>query len=178
MAGETLIEQRVTALEDQFAIRELVARFVFAVDDRDFGKIASLFMARGRFRYVNGSVDLTGPEAIAEHFEGRYAALSLTNHVSHDHLIELTAPGRARGLVSSHVEVCRNGQAMVTATRFADLYEREETASGNVWRFADRALSILYYLPVTNYAELLGQTDRNRAGPVPRPADVQERPAT
>ena len=57
MTGETLIEQRLTALEDQFAIRELVARFVFAVDDRQFGKVASLFTARGRFRYVNGSVD-------------------------------------------------------------------------------------------------------------------------
>lgn len=173
MTGTTSLEQRMADLEDRFAIRELVASFVFAVDDRNFGKVAALFTAGGRFRYVNGSINLTGREAIVAHFELRYAALSLTNHVSHDQLIEFIAPGRARGLVSSHVEVCRDGRAMVTATRFTDLYEREETALGNVWRFADRALSILYYLPVSDYAQLLGQPNRNRSGPEPGPADLQ-----
>lgn len=178
MAGVTSFEQRIADLEDRVAIRELVARFVFAVDDREFGKVAALFTADGRFRYVNGSVNLTGRDAIVEHFEVRYAALSLTNHVTHDHSIEFVAPGRARGRVSSHVEVCRDGKAMVTATRFSDLYEKEETSSGSVWKFADRALSVLYYLPVSDYAQLLGQINRNRAGSEPRSADFQERLAT
>ena len=169
------LELRIAALEDQFAIRQLVARFVFAVDDRNFGEVAEMFTLGGRFRYVNATVDLTGRRAIVEHFETRYLALGLTNHVTHDHVIELIAPGRAHGRVSSHVEVCRsNGPAMVTATRFADVYEREQTATGGVWRFAERALSVLYYLPAEQYSMLITQKNRNRSGPEPRPADQGE----
>lgn len=169
------LERRIAALEDQLAIRQLVARFVFAVDDHRFSEVADMFTPAGRFHYVNRTVDLIGRRAIVEHFEARYLALGLTNHVTHDHVIEFVAPGRAHGRVSSHVEVCRsNGQAMVTATRFADVYEREETASGNVWRFSDRALSVLYYLPAAEYPALLSQKNRNRSGTEPRAADVGE----
>ena len=169
------LEQRMAALEDQLAIRQLVARFVFAVDDRRFSEVAELFTPGGRFHYINGTVDLNGRRAIVEHFEARYLALGLTNHVTHDHVVEFVAPGRAHGRVSSHVEVCRaNGQAMVTATRFADVYERDETASGNVWQFAERALSVLYYLPAAEYSALIGQQNRNRSGAEPRSADIGE----
>lgn len=164
------LESRLSALEDRFALQELVSRFYFAVDDRRFSDLAGLFTTEGCFRYVNGSVNVTGREAIVEHFETRYSVLSLTNHVSHDHVIEFTGPGRACGLLASHVEVCRNGQAMVTATRYADQYEKVDTEEGSVWRFAERALSMLYYLPVADYARLLGLPNRNR-GLSPGPAD-------
>lgn len=169
------LEQRIAALEDQLEIRQLVARFVFAVDDRRFSEVAEMFTAGGRFRYINGTVDLNGRRAIVEHFEARYLALGLTNHVTHDHVVDFVGPGRAHGRVASHVEVCRaNGQAMVTATRFDDVYEREETATGSVWRFAERALSVLYYLPAAQYPALVGQQNRNRSGQEPRPADIGE----
>ena len=48
------------------------------------------------------------------------------------------------GTLSAHAELWRNEQTMVTALRYDDVYRREE----GVWRFAERALSFLYYAPL------------------------------
>jgi hypothetical protein len=80
-------------------------------------------------------------------------------------------PDRATGLVTSHAEVWRNGQAMLTALRYQDEYRR---GADGKWRFADRLLTFFYYLPVTEYAEALGDPLRQRAYGDRRPADFPE----
>ena len=54
--------------------------------------------------------------------------------------------------------------------RYDDIYRRQEGR----WRFADRLLSFVYYVPVEQYAAALGGTDRMRAYDTPRPADLPE----
>jgi hypothetical protein len=112
----------------------------------------------------------SGVAAIISQFKGRYAVLGVSNHVTHDHLIDLDGDG-ASGLVSAHAEVWRQGEAQLAALRYQDSYRR---GADGVWRFAERVLSFLYYVPVTAYAELLGQQNRNLASGQPRPADYPE----
>lgn len=166
------LTQRLRALEDRLALRELVARYGFAVDDRDIDALAALFMPDAIFRSQDGVMHASDRAQIIEQFHGRFAVLKATNHVAHDQLIELDAqdPDRATGLVSSHAEVWRNGQALIAALRYRDRYERHEGR----WRFAERLLSFLYYLPVGEYAEGLGSRLRMRAYGDQRPADYPE----
>lgn len=176
MSAADELAARVARLEDHVEIRELVARYGFVVDDRDIDALAQLFTPDGCFRSRDGVIDAHGREAVIETFHGRYAALALSLHVTHDHLVTFDPddPDRATGLLSSHAEVHRNGRTMVAALRYEDAYRRHEGR----WRFADRLLSFLYYVPVEEYAGALGALDRMRAYESPRAADFPEQTAS
>ena len=79
-------------------------------------------------------------------------------------------PDTATGLLASHAEVARNGVAMQVALRYKDTYRRVDGR----WQFADRLMSYMYYLPVTEYAEGLGDRNSVRAYGDHRPADWPE----
>ncbi|HVO44960.1 MAG TPA: nuclear transport factor 2 family protein [Steroidobacteraceae bacterium] len=165
------LEQRVRRLEDRAELRELAARYCVAVDDRDIDSLGALFTADGGFRSQDGVMNAQGRAAVLEQFRGRFAALKVTNHVSHEQILTFgTDPDSATGLVTSHAEVWRNGRALIAALRYQDTYRREQGS----WRFADRLLAFLYYLPVDEYVEGLGSRLRMRAYADQRPADYPE----
>jgi len=169
------VEARLRRLEDRSELHELVARYAVAIDDRDLGGIAELFTADGAFRSRDGVMNAQGRAAVLAQFRGRFAALKVSNHFSHDHILTFdTDPDRARGLLTAHAEVWRNGCALIAALRYQDSYRRELGR----WRFAERLLSFLYYLPVEEYAQGLGDHLRMRAYGDRRPADFPETLAT
>ncbi|MBS0380333.1 MAG: nuclear transport factor 2 family protein [Proteobacteria bacterium] len=172
MTGDAdTLEARIRRLEDRAAIHELVARYAVVIDDRDLEGIGALFTKDGAFRSKDGVMQARGREAVLEQFRGRFAALRVSNHFSHDHIIGFGSdPDAATGLVTAHAEVWRNGRALIAALRYEDAYRRE---SGR-WCFADRLLSFLYYLPVEEYAQGLGDRLRMRAYGDRRPADFPE----
>lgn len=165
------LAKRIRALEDRAELRELVARYGIAVDDRDIDALTELFTPRASFRSADGVLSACGREAVIEQFRGRFAVLEATNHIAHEQILELGPDAdAAAGLVTSHAEVCRNGQTLVAALRYRDRYRREQGR----WRFAERALSFLYYLPVEEYAEGFASRLRMRAYGDRRPADYPE----
>lgn len=163
---------RLQRLEDREEIRQLIARYGYVVDARDIDGIPLLFTPDGRFRSRDGVIDAAGRDEVVKAFHGRYSALTFSLHWTHDVIVELDPedPDRATGIVGSHAEVCRNGVPMVTGLRYDDVYRRHEGR----WRFADRLLSFVYYVPVGQYAEALGAPDRMRAYAEPRAADLPE----
>jgi ketosteroid isomerase-like protein len=170
-ADTASLEARVRRLEDRAAIQDLIARYAVVIDDRDIDGIAALFTAEGSFRSRDGVMAARGREAVLEQFRGRFAALAVSNHFSHDHILEFgEGPDAATGLVTAHAEVWRNGRALIAALRYEDSYRREDGR----WRFADRLLSFLYYLPVDEYPQGLGDRLRMRAYGDRRPADFPE----
>lgn len=165
------LEKRLRVLEDRAELRELVARYGIAVDDRDIAGLAELFTPGGSFRSVDGVMSALGRDAVVQQFHGRFAALQATNHIAHDQILEFAAdPDEAEGLVTSHAEVCRNGRTFIAALRYRDRYRRHEGR----WRFAERILSFLYYLPADEYAEGFADRLRMRAYGDRRPADYPE----
>jgi hypothetical protein len=169
--SQAALEQRVRRLEDRLEIRELAGRYGFAVDDRNIGDLERLFTPEAAFRSKDGVMNARGRTAVIEQFRGRFSVLGPSNHFTHDHLIAFSdEPDRATGIVSSHAEVWRNGQALLGALRCEDIYQRHEGR----WCFADRLLSFLYYMPVGEYAEGLGSLLRMRAYGDRRPADFPE----
>ena len=168
------LERRLTELEDRLAIRELVSRYCFAVDDRDLRTLGALFTENGSFGSADGQMRANGREAILRQFEARYSVLGATNHFNHDQTIDFENLSRARGRVSLHAEMWRNERAVIAALRYADRYEK----SGGKWLFTERLISFMYYLPVEEYPGARGRLDRNRASAVAQPADWPERTPT
>jgi ketosteroid isomerase-like protein len=166
------LERRLVALEARAEIQNLVARYAFAVDDRDMEAVAACFTEGGGFSSREGKLGARGRQAVMDQFHDRWGVLGPANHIVHQHLIELDdedADG-ASGLVSSHAELIRNGEVWITAFRYEDQYRRE---SGR-WRFADRMLSVFYYLRPQDYVAKFDVLERNLTYERPIAASIPE----
>src|ERR1700749_911068 len=104
---------RFEAVEAELQIRNLIARYCFAMDDRDVAAIPGLFTRNARVWSGDGVKDSRGRDTIATMFEGRFAVLGATNHIIHQAVIVIESATRARGTVSSHAEVYRNGKQQI-----------------------------------------------------------------
>ena len=164
------LDARVARLEAESAIRQLIARYCFTIDDRRRDDVAALFAEDAEVSSADGVMNARGLPAIMAMYEGRFSALGAGAHYMHDVALDFEGPYSATGLVSGHAEVVRNGQMMVVALRYHDRYVR--TPAG--WRFARRQINFLYYVPAEDYPGILLQRDRNRAYATPMPADFPE----
>jgi hypothetical protein len=170
--GDTALEDRIRRIEDRVAIHDLVVLYGFVMDERNVPGIRRLFAQDATLRSQDGVFAATGIEEIVKTYEDRFAALGPTNHVSHGHVVRFddAGPDRATGLVAAHAEVVRDGKPMVVGLRYKDSYRC--TADG--WRFQDRLMSYMYYLPIIEYVEALDTPLRVRAYGDHRPADWPE----
>ncbi|MFJ9590904.1 nuclear transport factor 2 family protein [Streptomyces acidicola] len=172
------LEPRIQALEDRAAIQNLAARYGFAVDDRDIDTYADCFTEDGNFRSDEGRLMRgRGREAVVAEAYERLAMYGPTNHVFHQHLIELDPEdaNRATGKLSLHAEVVRNGEVWISSVRYADEYRRCEDGR---WRIADRLLSVFYYLKPEDYVSRFGNEMRNLVLGEPIAASIPEKLAT
>ncbi|MET8051127.1 MULTISPECIES: nuclear transport factor 2 family protein [unclassified Streptosporangium] len=172
MSDERSLAARLAKLEDRNAIQELGVLYGYAMDERDEAMIRRIFCEDATLRSQDGVFAATGMEEIVTTYLGRFAVLGPTNHFTHGHVIRFdeSDPDVAYGLLASHAEVARNGVTMLVALRYKDVYRRVDGA----WRFAARLMSYMYYLPVTEYAEGLGDRNSVRAYGDHRPADWPE----
>lgn len=167
------LEARIARLEAESQIRQLIARYCFAIDDRDIDAIRALFTDDACVRSADGVMNASGIEAIIAQYHGRFDVLGAGQHFMHDIRLDFddTDPDTARGLVSGHAELWRTGQMMVTALRYDDRYRR--TPAG--WRIAERTIGFLYYVPLADYPGILRTRARNRAYGDAREADFPEK---
>ena len=169
------LETRLRQLEDRVEIGELIARYGLVMDDRDVEAIGDLFTPDVHVWSADGVIDSHGREAAIAMFRGRFTVLGPSNHFTHDRIVEFDAadPDRATGLVLSHAEMQRKGQPMLAAIRYQDVYVRWQGR----WRFRERGLSFMYYVPTAEYLDAFGPglDRRMRAYDQPVPADWPER---
>jgi len=174
MASTVDLETRIRRLEDRVEIGELITRYALVMDNRDMSAMPALFTEDVVIRSQDGVMNIVGRDAAVELFRGRFKVLGPSNHVSHDRIVSFDAadPDRATGLVLSHAEMNRKGVAMLAAIRYHDVYRREAQA----WRFQERVLTFMYYVPTSEYLDALGAglATRNRAYDVPQRADWPE----
>ena len=165
------LEQRIARLEAESQIRQLVARYCFYIDDRLIDGVRTLFTPDATLRSADGVMNATGIDAIIEQYHGRFDVLGPGHHFMHDIQIDFAGEAEATGRVSGHAELWRNNQMMVTGLRYDDVYRRIDGG----WKFAERTIAFLYYVPIGDYPNILGTPDRNRAYAEPKPADFPER---
>jgi hypothetical protein len=163
---------RIDRLESRFAIAEIVAKYCKSCDDRDVPLLRGLFSDNAVVRSQDGVMTAQGIKAVMQMYGDRFAALGVSAHWTHDHMVSFddADPDHATGEVFGHAEAHRNGETLVASLRYDDDYRRE----AGVWKFRQRTLSFLYYVPVAEYATALGSKDRQRAYGDRRPADYPE----
>ena len=66
------LEARLARVEDQLAIRDLTARYNFAMDNRDLASASLLFMPDGSFGSKDGAMRATGIDAIVTSRSSRW----------------------------------------------------------------------------------------------------------
>jgi ketosteroid isomerase-like protein len=167
------LEARIARLEAESQIRQLIAHYSFDIDDRIIEGVRKLFTDDAVLRSADGVMHAQGPDAIIDQFHGRFEVLGPGHHFMHDVQIDFVGDGtqEATGRVAGHAELWRKGKMMVTAIRYKDRYRN--TADG--WKFAEREISFLYYVPIENYPNILLTANRNMAYDEPKPADFPER---
>jgi hypothetical protein len=168
----TSLEERVRRLEDRAAIQELGVLYGFVMDERDEPGIRQIFCEDATLRSEDGVFAANGIDEIVTTYLGRFAKLGPTNHFSHGHVVRFdeSDPDRATGLLASHAEVVRDGVAMQVALRYKDTYRRVDGR----WRFADRLMGYMYYLPISELPAALGDRNSVRVYGDPSPADWPE----
>ena len=178
MSSSADLDTRIRRLEDRAEIGELVSRYGLVIDDRDVAAMDGLFTPDVRIWSADGVIDVSGIDAVIAMFRGRFALLGPSNHFTHDRLVDfdLVDPDRANGLVLSHAEMQRKGLPMLAAIRYHDAYQR----LCGCWRFRERRLSFMYYVPTAEYLDAFGQgiARRMRAYDHPAPADWPENLST
>jgi ketosteroid isomerase-like protein len=169
---DTDLLTRIDRLESRANIAEIVALYCKSCDDREVELLRSLFTDDAVIESKDGVMRSAGIDAVMEMYRGRFRQLGVTAHWTHDHIVTFddADPDLATGFLTGHAECYRNGQTLVAALRYEDIYRRVERR----WKFEKRTLSFLYYLPVEEYAEALGGELRQRAYGDRRPADFPE----
>ena len=145
-------EDRLRALEDREAIRELQATYCFLVDDGGFDELVDHHFtedARCEFRLVGSDVDpmvAEGREPVRAFFTQLVAALLRDmSHTTHNHRLSIEGD-RASG--ESYFELtatdATSGEAVVGGGRYIDRYRRR----GDGWCFAERRAEIRHMSPL------------------------------
>jgi ketosteroid isomerase-like protein len=150
------VDTRLRRVEDTLAIHDLVARYAFAIDDRDFDALRELY---ARDAIFGGSVETAvGRDAVVEYLERQMQRYGPTMHSPHIQTIDWGQDGTASGVVSVHAEQALNGTLVIVAFRYYDRYRFEEGR----WRFVERRLKFLYATPAAEWPDIFRTQLRRR----------------
>lgn len=133
------LERRIDRLESLEAIRQLVARYAFAVDTRDLDGLVDLFVADVEVGRLG-----TGRQALAQSFRSGLEPLGLTILSVGTHVIDLIDEDHATGEVYCTGEIDRDGSLLRQAILYRDSYRRDLEG----WRFVRREHLLWYSAPL------------------------------
>lgn len=133
------LEERLAVLADKDEIRELTARYCFAVADGDADAIVGLFTADGAFktrgRTVSGTAEL---QAFYDTVAGTPPRPYIQNHV-----IDVSGD-EASGRCGVEIRMVHKGEAYTVAGHYFDRYRRVDGR----WRFAERDFQTYHFVPL------------------------------
>jgi len=163
---------RIDRLEARNAIAELVSTCAIACDEHDMPRLTTLFTEDARFDSPSGIMQAEGRDAVIQMFVDLLKVRGPGYYWTHDKFVRFdeSNPDRATGLVLSHAETTPNGTVSLAAMKYDDVYRRD----GGTWRFAERVISFLYYVPAEQYLQGLNHEKRLVVGSERMNADYPE----
>lgn len=166
------MELRIDRLESRAEIGELCSHYCMACDDRDMVLLRSLFTPEINLQSRDRMMDAEGIENVMAMFDRMFAIRGPAFHWTHDRFVTFDEvdPDRATGVVLAHAETTPDGKASIAAIRYHDQYRR----LNGKWRFAERQLSFLYYMPMADFIAHFPTEKRMGLGGNWREADFPE----
>ncbi len=135
------LEQRIRAIEDREAIRELTARYCRLAVGGRAEEIVELFREDGVME--SGDTLGRGRDALLALYRQSFGALRPIPTV-HNHVIELDGD-RATGFCSVELRLVEQGVAVTAAGHYEDEFARVD----GVWKFARRRLVFYHRVPLS-----------------------------
>jgi ketosteroid isomerase-like protein len=137
----TTLEERVTAIEDRDAIRELTARYCQLAVGGDAAGVVDLFTDDGCME--SGDTLERGRERLLELYRESFAAVLPIPSV-HNHVVDLDGD-QATSFCSLELRMVENGEAVTAAGHYEDRFQRVD----GVWKFAHRKLVFYHRVPLS-----------------------------
>ena len=134
------LEDRIRAIEDRDAIRELTARYCQLAVAGRAEEIVALFTRDGIME--SGGTRESGHARLLELYRSSFGELRPIPFI-HNHVVEL-AGDRATGFCSIELRMVEEGVAVTAAGHYEDVLERED----DLWKFAHRTLLFYHRLPL------------------------------
>ena len=169
LSGQTL-EDRVRRIETRSQLRELVDRYGYLLDAREFQSMAdTLFAPDARLMAgaawpspttqggVVPGVLAAGREQIASWYQERLQGFDFTYHFAHAQILDWVNDETVLGAVTGHAEHAADGSCLYAAIRYDDVYRCVDQS----WVFEQRRIALTYLLPWTR----LGTDFRSSATP-------------
>lgn len=133
-------KKRIQALEDKDAIRELTARYCWAVARGDLEAVVQLFCEDGWFAMNDRRFE--GRDGIRKSYAAGMSDLSPKPFI-HNHVIELQGD-RASGHCAVEIRAVQDGEAYTAAGYYEDHYRRVD----GQWKFASRSFEVYHWVPL------------------------------
>lgn len=125
---------------DKDEIRELTAKYCFAVAEDDTEAIVATFSSDGVFKIRDTVV--SGSDALREFYTGPDDAVSPKPFIQ-NHVIEVDGD-TATGRCGVEIRAVRKGQAYTAAGHYYDSYRRVD----GHWLFAERDFRTFHWVPL------------------------------
>lgn len=135
------IEDRLQAIEDREAIRELTARYCHGIAAADVTGIVELFCEDGSF--CIGDQVTTGTEALTEFYSNLADAPPIP--FIQNHVIDELHESEARARCSAEIRMVRDGIAVTTAGWYTDSFRRVD----GQWKFQSRNFHVFHMVPLS-----------------------------
>jgi uncharacterized protein (TIGR02246 family) len=134
------------AASDRDEISDVLARYCFALDGRDWEALRDVFAADARITYSGGRVS-TGIDEIVTFVRTTASAVAVTQHLLHTSLVRATGPDSAAGrthVTAHHVgyDVALPAAEALTYT-VTGTYDEQFTRTPAGWRICERTLTLL-----------------------------------
>ncbi|MEA3217485.1 MAG: hypothetical protein QOJ19_3641 [Acidimicrobiia bacterium] len=137
----TSLEQRIQELADKDEIRELTARYCFAVADGEAETIIGMFTTDGVFKLRDRTY--AGTEGLREIYTGAAAGVTPKPYIQ-NHVIEVDGDD-AKGRCGVEIRLVHKGEAYTAAGHYYDTYRRVDGR----WRFAERDFRTYHWVPLS-----------------------------
>lgn len=150
--------------DDRGTIDDLLARYAFAIDLREWDDLRDVFAKDAEIEYSGGTQCHAGIDAIVEFFRTTAGRVAATQHLLHTALIRATGPDTATGLThvtAHHVAHGSSRPAPATATyTVTGTYTDRFTRTTDGWRIAARRLDLLTCTGDTSLLDAKPNIDR------------------
>ena len=127
------------ALADELEIRSLVARYADAVNTRDEAAWAATWAADGVWELMGRAFE--GRDAVVATWRGAMSTFEFVFQQVHSGFVELDGDAATGRWAMTELGRTAAGEPTLLLARYADEYVRGSEG----WRFARRALSVVYH---------------------------------
>lgn len=131
------IEQRLQILEDKDEIRELTARYCYAVVAQDGQVLLAMFTEQGEFHM--GAHAWRGQAELPKLYIDQVGQIGPKPFIQ-NHVIDV-AGDRATGRCAVEIRVVENGESVTACGHYEDEYQREDGR----WKFAKRVFHLYHW---------------------------------